>query len=62
MFEQFLFALNVTAPILILLILGIVFRRTGFIDEHFISIANSFVFNITLPCMLFFSLATEEGV
>jgi predicted permease len=58
MFEQFLFALNVTAPILILLILGIVFRRTGFIDEHFISIANSFVFNITLPCMLFFSLAT----
>jgi len=58
MLEQFLFALNVTAPILILLILGIAFRRTGFIDEHFINIANSFVFNITLPCMLFFSLAT----
>jgi len=58
MLEQFLFALNVTAPILTLLILGIAFRRTGFIDEHFINIANSFVFNITLPCMLFFSLAT----
>lgn len=58
MLEQFTFALNVTAPILILLILGITFRRTGFIDQHFINIANSFVFNITLPCMLFFSIAS----
>ena len=58
MLEQFTFALNVTAPILILLLLGITFRRTGFIDQHFINIANSFVFNITLPCLLFFSIAS----
>jgi len=57
MLEQFTFALNVTAPILILLVLGITFRRTGFIDPHFINIANSFVFNITLPCLLFFGIA-----
>lgn len=57
MLEQFTFALNVTAPILILLVLGITFRRTGFIDLHFINIANSFVFNITLPCLLFFGIA-----
>ncbi|NOR81397.1 MAG: AEC family transporter, partial [Methyloprofundus sp.] len=57
MLDQFTFALNVTAPILILLILGITFRRTGFIDQHFINIANSFVFNVTLPCLLFFSIA-----
>ena len=58
MLEQFTFALNVTAPILILLILGIIFRRIGFIDSHFINIANSFVFNVTLPCLLFFSIAS----
>ncbi|MCK5355141.1 MAG: AEC family transporter [Methyloprofundus sp.] len=57
MLAQFSFALDITAPILILLILGIAFRRTGFLDQHFINIANSFVFNITLPCLLFFSLA-----
>ena len=57
MLDQFTFALNVTAPILILLILGISFRRTGFIDQHFINIANSFVFNVTLPCLLFFSIS-----
>lgn len=57
MLEQFTFALNVTTPILILLILGITFRRSGFIDSHFINIANSFVFNVTLPCLLFFSIA-----
>ena len=45
--------------ILILLILGITFRRTGFIDQHFINIANSFVFNITLPCLLFFSISSS---
>ncbi|WP_428356491.1 AEC family transporter [Methyloprofundus sp.] len=58
MLDQFIFATNVTAPILILLILGIIFRRRGFIDPHFINIANSFVFNVTLPCMLFFSIAS----
>ena len=57
MLDQFTFALNVTAPILILLVLGLTFRRTGFIDQHFINIANSFVFNVTLPCLLFFSIA-----
>lgn len=57
MLEQFSFALNVTSPILILLVLGITLRRTGFIDAHFINIGNSFVFNITLPCMLFFGIA-----
>ena len=57
MLEQFSFAFNVTAPILILLILGVIFRRTGFIDLNFINIANSFVFNVTLPCLLFFSIA-----
>jgi len=57
MLEQLTFALNVTAPILILLLLGISFRRSGFIDLHFINIANSFVFNVTLPCMLFFGIA-----
>jgi len=58
MLEQFSFALDITAPILILLILGTVFRRMGFIDQHFINIANSFVFNITLPSLLFFGLAS----
>jgi len=60
MLEQFLFALNTTAPILLLLLLGIVFRRTGFINENFINTANSFVFNITLPCLLFISLASTS--
>ncbi|NOQ63676.1 MAG: AEC family transporter [Methyloprofundus sp.] len=65
MLEQFSFALGVTAPILSLLVLGVIFRRSGFISQEFIDTSNSFVFNISLPCLLFFSIArtplTQSG-
>ncbi len=53
--QQLNFALNITAPILILLILGLLFRRIRLIDEHFISAGNAIVYNIALPTLLFFS-------
>ncbi len=57
--EQFFFALSVTGPILVILILGVFFRRIKLIDDHFISIGNKLVFNVTLPCILFFGTATR---
>ena len=59
MYRQLLFALDVTSPILLILFLGWVFRRYQLIDEHFINVSNRFVFNVTLPCMLFLSTATR---
>ncbi len=56
--DQFFYALNITAPILSLLLLGILFKRLTLIDDGFIHTANRLVFNITLPCMLFFSIAS----
>jgi len=58
MSEQLFYALNVTAPILSLLLLGIAFKRLKLIDDNFIHTANRLVFNITLPCMLFFGIAS----
>lgn len=55
---QLFYALNVTAPILSLLLLGGVFKRLNLIDDGFIHTANRLVFNITLPCMLFFGIAS----
>lgn len=59
MYEQLIFALDVTGPILVILSLGWVFRRYKLIDEHFIGISNRLVFNVTLPSMLFLSTATR---
>lgn len=56
--EQFFYALNVTTPVLSLLLLGVLFKRLNLIDDGFIQTANRLVFNITLPCMLFFGIAS----
>ena len=53
------FALEITGPILIILFLGHVFRRTGLVDEHFIESGNKLVYNLCLPCLLFFSTANS---
>ncbi len=57
--EGFVFALDVTAPILLVLVLGPLLRAIKMVDDHFISVANQVVFNITLPCMLFFGVANQ---
>lgn len=62
MLAQVHFALSITGPILILLFVGIFLRRINFIDEHFIRVGNALVFRVTLPMMLFFSMASHSEV
>ena len=59
MYEQFSFALVITGPIVIILALGLLFRRINLIDDHFIQVGNKIVFNVTLPCMLFFGVISQ---
>ena len=51
------FAFGVTVPNLLILLLGMVLRRTGLMDDSFNEKASRLVFNIALPCLLFFSVA-----
>ena len=55
-FESLQFALGITAPIFLLVILGIVLRRLRWIDETFINTASSLVFSIGLPTVLFINI------
>lgn len=57
--QQLIFALGVTGPIMVILFLGLVFRLIGLINEQFVLVGNKIVFNVTLPCMLFLSIATR---
>lgn len=58
--ENFIFSLNATAPIFIMMLLGLLFRKTGIIDENFASRLNKFVFLIPLPVLVFEDLATVD--
>ncbi len=56
LWDQLLFSASITGPICLMLLLGVVLKRVGFIDENFIEIASKLVFRVTLPAMLFLSI------
>lgn len=53
LFDVFLFAFNAVAPILLLVLLGFLLKKVGFADDLFFKKANSLVFRVFLPIMLF---------
>ncbi|MDR3340232.1 MAG: AEC family transporter [Candidatus Symbiothrix sp.] len=50
---NFLFSLNVVAPLFILMAIGYIVRQIKFISDDFLSQLNRFVFKFLLPVMLF---------
>lgn len=51
--EHLIFSLNATLPVFFLMILGILFKKTGWITEDFASQMNKFVFLVPLPVLVF---------
>ncbi|MCR5101772.1 MAG: AEC family transporter [Butyrivibrio sp.] len=58
--ENFIFSINATLPIFILMVLGYIFRKIGFLNEEFTASLNKFVFKIALPVLVFEDLATQD--
>lgn len=54
--ESLIFSLTVTAPIFIVLLMGIYLKRINFINDEFIDVSSRLVFNIGLPFLLFFTI------
>lgn len=55
--ENFIFSINVTIPIFLVILLGYILRRINFLSEEFVSVANKYVFIVALPVMLFKDIA-----
>lgn len=51
--ETWSFAFSVTVPNLLMMLLGILLRRGGLMDDRFCDGATRVVFNLALPCLLF---------
>ncbi len=58
--ENLVFSLNATAPIFLMMVLGMLFRKFGWMDEEFAAKMNKFVFLIPLPVLLFGDLAKVD--
>ncbi|MFT2090544.1 AEC family transporter [Paraglaciecola sp. 2405UD69-4] len=57
MFASLGFAVEVTLPISLIIILGIVLKRIHWITNEFVETGSKLVFNLTLPCLLFVNIA-----
>lgn len=58
--ENFIFSLNATAPIFLVMILGNILMKTGFLSEEFTRVSDKFVFKVALPALLFYDISTAD--
>lgn len=58
--ENFIFSVNVTIPIFLVMVLGYILRRVNFLTEEFVRVANRYVFVVALPVLLFKDIAAAD--
>lgn len=58
--ENLIFSLNATVPIFLMMLLGLLLKKIGWIDDAFAGKLNKFVFLVPLPVLLFNDLATVD--
>lgn len=51
--ENFIYSVNVTLPIFLVMVIGYILRQIGMLNDNFVTVANRFNFKVTLPFMLF---------
>ena len=59
--ENFLYSLNATLPIFLIMVLGKVLFRLKIINEEFTKSADKYVFYVALPALVFKDL-TENNI
>jgi hypothetical protein len=58
--DSFVYSLNSTVPIFLVMIVGWGIKQLGVIDEHFANVANKYVFKVALPVLLFKDLSQAD--
>ncbi|MBQ4282825.1 MAG: AEC family transporter [Lachnospira sp.] len=55
--DSFIYSINSTVPIFLVMILGWLIKQWGIIDDNFVNKANKYVFSVALPVMVFEDIA-----
>ena len=58
--DSFIYSINSTVPIFLVMIVGWAIKQLGVIDDHFANIANKYVFKVALPVLLFRDLSKAD--
>ena len=58
--ESFIFSLNATIPIFLVMVLGNILMRTKFFTRDFVNHADRYVYRVALPVLLFKQIATAD--
>lgn len=58
--ENFIYSLNATVPIFIVILVGWILKQRGMLNDEFVTIANKFNYKITLPALLFKDISTAN--
>lgn len=58
--ENFIFSLNTTIPVFLVILLGWLLMQKGFLTKEFTQIADKYVFKVALPLLLFKDIATAD--
>ena len=58
--DNLIFCLNATVPVFLMMLLGFLFRRVGFVDKAFADKINGFVFKAALPVLLFQDMSGSD--
>lgn len=58
--QDFIFSLNATMPIFLIIVLGWVLMKLGLFTKEFTRVADKYVFKVALPVLLFKDIATAD--
>lgn len=56
-FQALSTTLQVTAPVFLIVFLGVLFRYWQWLDDHFVKTASTLVFRVTLPTLVFLNIS-----
>ena len=58
--DNFIYSINATLPIFLLIILGKILFKLHILDEHFTRVVDKYVFMIALPVLVFKDLTEND--
>ena len=58
MLDSFIFSLNCTLPVFLVIVAGMILRKAGLFSESYATMTDKFVFKAALPVLLFKDMAT----
>ncbi len=55
--QNILFTAQIVAPVFLIIALGYLLKRTSIVTDKFVTVTSKFVFNVSLPALIFFNIS-----